>query len=1193
MKIAELDFPDPILSALREDNLVVFAGAGVSRGEPACLPSFRKLTEKIAEGTGHQFGGREPEDRFLGKLKHQKVDVHKRAADILSGGNPAPTDLHKNLIRLYREVGGIRIVTTNFDLLFEQATNNVFGCEPEIFKAPALPLGRDFSGIVHIHGTVSNHQRMILTDADFGRAYLTEGWARRYLVDLFNHFPVLFVGYSHKDIILNYLARALPVTQGKPRLALTKAKKDLQEERQRWEVLGIEPVFYPKLSADEHKALYQGIQNLAELNSLGVLDWKRKITDLAQRGPSLDEEEMGLVREALSDPNKVHFFTDAATSPKWIDWLDKNKYLDGLFGPGDLNKIESSLSHWLATKFAFSHGDDLFLLIGRHGTCIGCYFWFDLAHTVGFDQPDGPFDKGAFGRWISLLLSTIPKTTGNSVSTLLTRIGKRCIEHGMLDKILEIFNSMAEIHIQISRSFNWLDNGDNDHRSRINVELSPASDHSYINQLWEKGLRPNLDQLAEPLLERVICHFEKMHLTFSTWEQGNRRSDPTSWDRSAIEPHEQDRHPMALDVLIDAARDCLGWLARCQETAVAFWSDRLALSDAPILRRLSVNTVSARNELPADDKIEWLLKDGRLHDLAARHEIFLLAKQAYPKASLEKRKVFLAGVQEYRWPDEENPKRKVLTESYHLGWFHWLHCAAADCALTKQNLDKLQATYPNWAPNEHPDLTHWIGNSEVQPQSPWSVEDLLEKSASKWLSELLSFQPREVIGPDRPGLMSVIEDAGKRNFTWGLELADSLAVGKKWDVDIWDALLRAWASMELDQAMHREILARLQADELYPKHHFTIAKILEGWVTDGGKPYLYDLLTVTNQIASALWQIQGGDDPEKEIASDWWRQAFNHSSGVLVEYWIRALVLARNNEEPTPNVLFGEFRQAFSAIVHNDTVAGRLGRSILASQINFMLVVDEQWTIKNLLPLFSLPGGDDFWAVWDGFLAWGRLTPKVAELLYEPFLHAVERFQNAPRKQSLERFVDYYAIMLSNFARNPSDIIEKWIPTLLINGNDLIRERFAWRIELLLRDLNDQQQNEWWNRWLKRYWNNRLEGVPVDLNASDINTMLRWLPFLMAVFSEAINLAIQMPPVPLTNGSFLHEFQERNISEIHPEEVGRLLIHLGKVDSPNDIFYTITGKELVFSLLQKNELKPETTYQLKELAAKQGWNENP
>src|SRR5690554_7670999 len=41
---------------------------------------------------------------------------------------------------------------------------------------------------------------LVITDREFGRAYLTEGWARRFLVALFRKYVVLFVGYSHDDL---------------------------------------------------------------------------------------------------------------------------------------------------------------------------------------------------------------------------------------------------------------------------------------------------------------------------------------------------------------------------------------------------------------------------------------------------------------------------------------------------------------------------------------------------------------------------------------------------------------------------------------------------------------------------------------------------------------------------------------------------------------------------------------------------------------------------------------------------------------------------------------------------------------------------------------------------------------------------------------------------------------------------------
>ena len=66
MKISDIHFPPSLLSALRDDSLVVFAGAGVSAGKPASLPNFRAFAESIAQGTGQLRRTHETEDVFLG-----------------------------------------------------------------------------------------------------------------------------------------------------------------------------------------------------------------------------------------------------------------------------------------------------------------------------------------------------------------------------------------------------------------------------------------------------------------------------------------------------------------------------------------------------------------------------------------------------------------------------------------------------------------------------------------------------------------------------------------------------------------------------------------------------------------------------------------------------------------------------------------------------------------------------------------------------------------------------------------------------------------------------------------------------------------------------------------------------------------------------------------------------------------------
>ena len=196
MRIGRVDFPEPLLNALNDGRLVIFAGAGVSMGPPANLPGFRELALQVAEGTDLSIGEYEPEDRFLGRVKAAGPNVHEIAAQRLQRKDPQPTELHRSLLRLYSRTENVRIITTNFDLLFEEAANSLFDAGPRIFHAPALPLAQRFQGIVHIHGSVSEPEEMVLTNLDFGRAYLTEagGWARRFLVGLFANHTVLFVG---------------------------------------------------------------------------------------------------------------------------------------------------------------------------------------------------------------------------------------------------------------------------------------------------------------------------------------------------------------------------------------------------------------------------------------------------------------------------------------------------------------------------------------------------------------------------------------------------------------------------------------------------------------------------------------------------------------------------------------------------------------------------------------------------------------------------------------------------------------------------------------------------------------------------------------------------------------------------------------------------------------------------------------
>ena len=105
----------------------------------------------------------------------------------------------------------VRIVTTNFDNHLSDAAKEIGLDLGDQWIGPALPLGRDFQGIVHLHGSLTrDHKELILDDRDFGRAYFGDGWAPRFLQPMFAEYVVLFVGYSLSDTVMRYLTLGLP-----------------------------------------------------------------------------------------------------------------------------------------------------------------------------------------------------------------------------------------------------------------------------------------------------------------------------------------------------------------------------------------------------------------------------------------------------------------------------------------------------------------------------------------------------------------------------------------------------------------------------------------------------------------------------------------------------------------------------------------------------------------------------------------------------------------------------------------------------------------------------------------------------------------------------------------------------------------------------------------------------------------------
>ena len=131
---------------------------------------------------------------------------------------------------------------------------------------------RDF-GILHLHGRIIDSSLnllpsdLVLTSADFGDAYLRDGWASQYVEDRMRLGTLVLVGYAAEDAAMRLLLETLDADRDRFRdlkdiYAIEKATSD---SAALWKAKGIKPIefhdygaIYATLSEWAHYAYGSG-----------------------------------------------------------------------------------------------------------------------------------------------------------------------------------------------------------------------------------------------------------------------------------------------------------------------------------------------------------------------------------------------------------------------------------------------------------------------------------------------------------------------------------------------------------------------------------------------------------------------------------------------------------------------------------------------------------------------------------------------------------------------------------------------------------------------------------------------------------------------------------------------------------------------------------------------------------------------
>ena len=313
--------PVRLLNELDGGRVVFFCGAGVSAGPASCLPSFEGLVEYVYAANRIQPDAVESEalerkalDKALGLLERDErlgsSNLRRTVIERLSRPPSGKLSVHQALIDLAENESGVRLITTNFDNRFVEA-----GLEEDLVDAaPKLPVPKPhaWSSLVYLHGRIAGNEdgaNLVLTAADFGRAYLTERWAARFVTELFREFTVVFVGYSIDDPVMSYMVDALAAERAKgARFATAFAFADADgsaiggsKASDGWRAKNVEPIIFDR--RDDYRLLSETLIEWARLRKDPFQTRSRiAINGLARMPAGADDPLVERVVWALQDP---------------------------------------------------------------------------------------------------------------------------------------------------------------------------------------------------------------------------------------------------------------------------------------------------------------------------------------------------------------------------------------------------------------------------------------------------------------------------------------------------------------------------------------------------------------------------------------------------------------------------------------------------------------------------------------------------------------------------------------------------------------------------------------------------------------------------------------------------------------------------------------------------------------------------